>query len=89
MGITPLLPPGLEISLRGVVIQADPLQFRLHAASGLEEPFPLTETRGLGRFIAERIRMSHIVWGSASGGSEALACPQGIATGIEHGNYEH
>jgi hypothetical protein len=43
----------------------------------------------LRRFIAERMRMSHIVWGSASGGSEALTCPQGIATGIEHGNYEH
>jgi len=25
----------------------------------------------------------------SSGGSETLACPQGIATGIEHGSYEH
>jgi len=44
-----LMAPGLEVSLEGVVIQAYPLEFRLHTASGLKESFPLTETSVLGQ----------------------------------------
>lgn len=42
------LAPGLEVLLKCLLIQADTLQFRLHAAAGLKQPLPLVHAAVLG-----------------------------------------